>query len=84
MLKLFCQHINSSFVKSLRNSYFISQHIVWIVYFCFQYKIEKKADSDEEEDEDDDEFGAKKVEEVDDDPIMRKSWFISYLSIWTS
>ena len=43
--------------------------------FCnFQYKIEKKQDSDEEEDEDDEEFGVKrKEEEVDDDPIMRKS-----------
>ena len=49
---------------------------MWKLNFRFQYKIEKKADSDEEEDEDDDEFGAKKVEEVDDDPIMRKSWFI--------
>ena len=45
--------------------------------FSFQYKIEKRANSDdEEEDEDDDdmEFGGakKKQEEVEEDPIMRE------------
>ena len=48
--------------------------------FSFQYKIEKRANSDdeeEEEDEDDVEFGGskKKQEEVDEDPLTREFIF---------
>ena len=39
----------------------------------FQYKIEKKIDSDaEEDDDDDDDFGGGPSKKVDDDPVARK------------
>ena len=43
----------------------------------FQYKIEKKIDSDaEEDDDDDDDFGGGPSKKVDDDPVARK--FLGY------
>ena len=44
-----------------------------MIVFLFQYKIEKKIDSDaEEDDDDDDDFGGGPSKKVDDDPVARK------------
>ena len=46
----------------------------------FQYKIEKKIDSDaEEDDDDDDDFGGGPSKKVDDDPVARK--FLGYATL---
>ena len=48
-----------------------------MIVFLFQYKIEKKIDSDaEEDDDDDDDFGGGPSKKVDDDPVARK--FLGY------
>ena len=48
-----------------------------MIFFLFQYKIEKKIDSDaEEDDDDDDDFGGGPSKKVDDDPVARK--FLGY------
>ena len=45
---------------------------IYIVYFAFQYQIEKKEDSEDEDDEDDDNFMSKKKDDATDDPLARK------------